>query len=207
MRKSTLALVAAMLAMAVAPMAASAAAGASVTPEEAVAIATDAYVYGYSLVTTDVTRIQMSNVAKPTELQAPLNQFLNVKRYPPADYRGVSAPNADTLYSIAWLDLKEPQVFSHPDMGDRFHLIPDGRSVDDDLRQSRHPHRRQQGRQLPDHRPGMDRQGTQWDDAHPRSVALCGDPWPHLCQWHPGRLQGHQRVAGAVKDHPVVGLG
>lgn len=124
MRKSTLALVAAMLAMAVAPMAASAAAGASVTLEEAVAIATDAYVYGYSLVTTDVTRIQMSNVAKPTELQAPLNQFLNVKRYPPADYRGVSAPNADTLYSIAWLDLKEPQVFSHPDMGDRFHLFP-----------------------------------------------------------------------------------
>lgn len=57
MPKSTLALVAAMLAMAVAPMAASAAAGASVTPEEAVAIATDAYVYGYSLVTTDVTRI------------------------------------------------------------------------------------------------------------------------------------------------------
>lgn len=124
MRKSTLALVAAMLAMAAAPMAASAAAGASVTLEEAVAIATDAYVYGYSLVTTDVTRIQMSNVAKPTELQAPLNQFLNVKRYPPADYRGVSAPNADTLYSIAWLDLKEPQVFSHPDMGDRFHLFP-----------------------------------------------------------------------------------
>jgi hypothetical protein len=124
MRKSALAWIAAMLAMAVSPMAASAAAGASMTPEEAVAIATDAYVYGYSLVTTDVTRIQMSNVAKPTELQAPLNQFLNVKRYPPADYRGVSAPNADTLYSIAWLDLKEPQIFSHPDMGDRFHLFP-----------------------------------------------------------------------------------
>ena len=36
---------------------------------------------------------------------------------------GVSAPNADTLYSLAWLDLAEPQVFSHPDMGKRFYLF------------------------------------------------------------------------------------
>ena len=92
--------------------------------DEARQIALDAYVYGYSLVTTDVTRIQMSNVPAVEALKAPPNQFVNVKRYPPADYRGVSAPNADTLYSLAWLDLKEPQVFSHPDMGKRFFLFP-----------------------------------------------------------------------------------
>ena len=92
--------------------------------QDAVAIATDAYVYGYSLVTTDVTRIQMSNVAAANQdLHAPVNQFANVKRYPPADFRGVSAPNADTLYSVGWVDLKEPQVFSHPDMGKRYHLF------------------------------------------------------------------------------------
>jgi hypothetical protein len=92
--------------------------------KEAVDIATDAYVYGYSLLTTDVTRIQMSNVDKAGPLNAPINQFVNVPRYPPADYRGVSAPNADTLYSVAWFDLKEPQVFSHPDMGKRYFLFP-----------------------------------------------------------------------------------
>jgi len=92
--------------------------------KEAVDIATDAYVYGYSLLTTDVTRIQMSNVDKQGVLNAPLNQFANVPRYPPADYRGVSAPNADTLYSVAWVDVKEPQVFSHPDMGKRYFLFP-----------------------------------------------------------------------------------
>ncbi len=92
--------------------------------KEAVEIATDAYVYGYSLVTTDVTRLQMSNVDKAEGLHAPLNQFINVKRYPPGDYRGVSAPNADTLYSITWIDLSEPQVFSHPDMGKRYFLFP-----------------------------------------------------------------------------------
>lgn len=92
---------------------------------DAAADAMDAYVYGYSLITTDVTRVQMSNFSQAgKELTGPMNQFMNVKRYPPADYRGVSAPNADTLYSLAWLDLAEPQVFSHPDMNGRYHLFP-----------------------------------------------------------------------------------
>src|SRR5262245_5807282 len=93
------------------------------TPKEAVEIATDAYVYGYSLITTEVTRVQMTNVTKVEGLRAPMNRFINAKRYPPADYRGVSAPNADTLYSLAWLDLTEPQVCSHPDMGKRYYLF------------------------------------------------------------------------------------
>ncbi len=90
---------------------------------EAEQIAMDAYVYGYSLITTEVTRVQMSNVDKVAGTQAPMGEFANIKRYPPADYRGVSAPNADTLYSVTWLDLAEPQVFSHPDMGKRFYLF------------------------------------------------------------------------------------
>ena len=90
---------------------------------EAEQIALDAYVYGYSLITTEVTRVQMSNVDKIEGMHAPTGQFANIKRYPPADFRGVSAPNADTLYSVAWLDLSEPQVFSHPDMGKRFYLF------------------------------------------------------------------------------------
>jgi len=90
---------------------------------EAEQFALDAYVYGYSLITTEVTRVQMSNVGKIEGMHAPIGQFANIKRYPPADFRGVSAPNADTLYSVAWLDLTEPQVFSHPDMGKRFYLF------------------------------------------------------------------------------------
>ena len=90
---------------------------------EAEQIALDAYVYGYSLITTEVTRVQMSNVDKFKGMSAPTGQFGNVRRYPPADFRGVSAPNADTLYSMAWLDLTEPQIFSHPDMGSRYHLF------------------------------------------------------------------------------------
>ena len=88
--------------------------------DEARGIAVDAYIYGYSLVTTEVTRVQMSNVAAVEQLRAPTGAFFNVKGYPPATYRGVSATNADTLYSLAWLDLTEPQVFSHPEINGRF---------------------------------------------------------------------------------------
>ena len=97
----------------------------SLSPAQARQIAEAAYIYGYSLITTEVTRVQMSNVpsVSPRNTCAPMGQFVMCHRYPPADYRGVSAPNADTLYSVAWLDLAEPQVFSHPDMGERFYLF------------------------------------------------------------------------------------
>ncbi|MGH9484081.1 MAG: DUF1254 domain-containing protein [Terriglobales bacterium] len=88
-------------------------------------IALEAYTYGYSLITTEVTRVQMTNVSAPEGLHAPMETFMNVKRYPPADFHAITAPNADTLYSIAWLDLgKEPIVFSHPDMGKRYFMFP-----------------------------------------------------------------------------------
>jgi hypothetical protein len=92
---------------------------------EAAEIGEAAYIYGYSLITTEVTRVQMTNVPKIEALRGPMGQFVNVPRYPPGDYRGVSAPNADTLYSLAWLDVgHEPMVFSHPDMGKRYYLFP-----------------------------------------------------------------------------------
>ncbi len=91
--------------------------------DEARKIVSDAYIYGYSLMTSYVTRVQMSNVPKVEELHAPLNQFFNIKKYPPATYRGVSGTNADTLYSCAWLDLTEPQILSKPDTGDRFYVF------------------------------------------------------------------------------------
>jgi hypothetical protein len=106
-----------------APGAPTLASAAELTPEAAKQIAIDAYIYGYSLITTEVTRVQMSNVSKVEGMHAPMGQFINVERYPPADFRGVSAPNADTLYSLAWIDLSEPQVFSHPAMGRRFYLF------------------------------------------------------------------------------------
>ena len=75
-------------------------------------IAKVACIYGYPLVTTNATRVQMSNVPAVEALCASVNSFINVKRYPPADYRGVSASNADTLSSVAWLDLAKAPTSS-----------------------------------------------------------------------------------------------
>jgi hypothetical protein len=96
-----------------------------VNENEATEIGIEAYVYGYPLVTMDMTRRVMTNVAAPEGTHAPMGQFLLMPRYPDASFKDVTAPNADTLYSTAWLDLaKEPYVLSLPDMGDRYFLMP-----------------------------------------------------------------------------------
>jgi hypothetical protein len=98
---------------------------AAVSKDEATKIATDAYVFGYPLVTMHLTRAVVTNVARPTGSKAPVNQLANLKEYPDASFRDVTAPNADTLYSSAFIDLsKEPVVFAHPDMGERYFLFP-----------------------------------------------------------------------------------
>ena len=98
----------------------------AITEQEAQAIAVDAYVYLYPLVTMDVTRRQFTNIEPGKELgKGPMNMFHNVPEYPPADYKGVVRPNFDTLYSSIWLDLtEEPLVVSVPDTEGRYYLFP-----------------------------------------------------------------------------------
>lgn len=92
---------------------------------EAIGIATDAYVYGYPLVTFDMARRQQTNVAKPDAEHAPMGQMIRMRSYPAVDNHCCAAPNADTLYTEAWLDVsQEPVVFSIPDMGDRYYIAP-----------------------------------------------------------------------------------
>jgi hypothetical protein len=87
--------------------------------------AVDLYVYGYPLVTMEYTRRSFTNVATASPDHAPMSQFANMQGYPAVDDHRVTAPNADTLYSTAWLDVgKEPMVFSIPDMHGRYYLMP-----------------------------------------------------------------------------------
>src|SRR5262249_22325101 len=88
-------------------------------------LTTDAYIYGYPLVTMEYTRRIMTNVAAPEGNRGPMAQFIKARQYPDASFRDVTAPNADTLYTTAWVDLgKEPWVMSIPDMKDRYFLMP-----------------------------------------------------------------------------------
>ena len=92
---------------------------------EAREAAIDAYVYAYPLVTMEITRRVMTNVEKPAGSKAPMGHFARLRSYPAVDDHSVTAPNADTLYTLAWLDVsKEPWIVSIPDMKDRFFLFP-----------------------------------------------------------------------------------
>src|SRR5258706_9605715 len=87
--------------------------------------AVDAYVYGYPLVTMEMTRRVLTNVAAPEGKAAPMGQVAKLRAYPTPEDKEVTAPNADTLYTMAWLDLsREPWVFGLPDMKGRYFLMP-----------------------------------------------------------------------------------
>ena len=98
----------------------------AITEQAAQAIGVDTYVYLYPLVTMEVTRRQATNIqAGKITGRGPMNMFVNIPEFPPADFRDVVRPNFDTLYSVAWLDMvKEPVVVSVPDTGGRFYLLP-----------------------------------------------------------------------------------
>src|SRR5262245_13385695 len=116
----------ALLSPALAPVALAQTAPPAITEAEAHAIGVDAYIYLYSLLSMDVTRRQFTNVPAGKEFgKGPMNTFVSVPEYPPADFKGVVRSNFDTLYSSAWLDLtKEPMVISAPDTGGRYYLLP-----------------------------------------------------------------------------------
>src|SRR5262245_4213851 len=84
----------------------------ALSEQEAHAIGVDAYIYLYPLVTMDLTRKQSTNIEPGKEFgKGPMNMFISVPEYPPANLKVVVRVNFDTLYSIAWLDLtKEPMI-------------------------------------------------------------------------------------------------
>ena len=97
----------------------------SLHTEGAVRTAVDAYIYGYPLVTFDMARKQQTNVAQADEQHAPMNQMIKMRTYLPIDNHCCAAPNADTLYTIAWLDVyDEPWVLSIPEIKDRYYIVP-----------------------------------------------------------------------------------
>ncbi|MBS0288644.1 MAG: DUF1254 domain-containing protein [Proteobacteria bacterium] len=95
------------------------------TQAQALELGTEVYIYAYPLITMEFTRRVMTNVETVENLRAPMGQFVNAREYPNASFRDVTAPNADTLYSSAWIDVgQEPYILQVPDEGDRYYLMP-----------------------------------------------------------------------------------
>ena len=82
-----------------------------------------AYIHGYPLVLVNQTKAVITNF--PRVFGGPtVNQLTHRMTFPNAQFKFVTCPNADTLYSAAWLDLKqEPQLLHSPDTNDRYFVV------------------------------------------------------------------------------------
>ena len=81
--------------------------------------AMDAYVYGFPLVLMDITRRRgLLSVAQ-------MNRFYHQKELSTPQFTQVVRPNVDTLYSSAWLNLKDGPLLLHvPNTANRYYLLP-----------------------------------------------------------------------------------
>jgi hypothetical protein len=97
----------------------------SLSEEQAFQLGVEAYIYGYPLILMNVTKDISTAVPARQGMKAPINQFAHASAFPDASFTDVVSPNADTLYSVAWLDLlHEPIILSVPDTDGRYYLMP-----------------------------------------------------------------------------------
>ena len=124
--------IAALLATAVAPVAmastlvptAAAQPNPQLSPQEARALAQEAWVFGMPLVYIEKQIDALTHVTKPQGVFAPINQFAHFREFPDASNKSIVGLNVDTLYSLGQLDLAQgPMVLSIPEMGNRFWLM------------------------------------------------------------------------------------
>jgi hypothetical protein len=98
----------------------------ALTEQEAFAVGTKAYTYGYPYVMTQMTKNFMTNICEVDVKngKAPINQFLHASEFPDPQFTEIVRPNVDTLYSMAWIDLsKGPLILSVPDTHDRYYVL------------------------------------------------------------------------------------
>ena len=82
-----------------------------------------AFIYGFPYIYNAQIRHDWVTDKRDPEVvpYAAVNHFWHAARLLDATYRDGGCPNSDTLYSLAWVDLRDgPMVLSHPDMGERY---------------------------------------------------------------------------------------
>ena len=85
------------------------------------------YIYGFSPVAMEATRALQTAVPDNTTIPglAPINQFGYRTTLADPSERLIIRPNADTLYTNAWLDLShEPMILHVPNTSGRYYLMP-----------------------------------------------------------------------------------
>jgi len=85
----------------------------SLAQSEVEEIAERAYIYAYPLVLLEATMSAL-----------PVSRLVHVSAFPDANFRLIVRPNADTLYTNAWIDVSgEPMLLHVADSGGRFYLL------------------------------------------------------------------------------------
>ena len=88
-------------------------------------IASDAYIYGYPLVTMEMTRRVITNVAKPEGTRAPMGTLIKMREYPNASYRDITAPECrHALHDGVLRCWRRSLGAELPDMKGRYFLLP-----------------------------------------------------------------------------------
>ena len=97
---------------------------AATSDEAAFDTAREAYIFGYPLLAMETSKWVMTRSASTSD-KAAVNEFHHARTFPDASFTDVVSPNADTLYSQAWLDLTVgPLVLSVPDLDpDRYYVM------------------------------------------------------------------------------------
>ncbi len=90
--------------------------------QRALNLGIEAYIYGIPLMDANRVFLTGTSVNVPNGSGGgPINQFSHIRRLAKPSDRTVVAPNHDTLYSIAWLDLSRQPIVAHmPVVNHRF---------------------------------------------------------------------------------------
>ena len=88
-------------------------------------LVTQAYIFGYPMMTMNYTHKIASNVESDNGMgDAPINQWGNMHKFPKAGFTGVVRPNLDTYYSVIYADLAKGPLYLHIPATERYYLIP-----------------------------------------------------------------------------------
>ena len=85
------------------------------SPEEVRAIAKEAYIYGFPVVTNYSTMYKQAIDKGSKDYRAPFNQIASLANVATPEDKFVVTPNSDTPYSFLWMDLRaEPIIVTMP---------------------------------------------------------------------------------------------
>ena len=85
------------------------------SPAEVRAIAKEAYIYGFPVVTNYDTMYKQAIDTSNKDYRAPFNTIANSANVATPDDKFVVTPNSDTPYSFLWMDLRaEPIIVTMP---------------------------------------------------------------------------------------------